>query len=233
MLDSLIFTALPYAALALVVCVTPYRFFSERLTWSAYSTQFLERKSLFWGINPWHYGIIPVLAAHLPGIIAPGPVKALLANQQTLVVLESIGLALGLFALFGCVVLLLRRVNSPMLKRATFASDWALLYLLAVQALTGVYIATFMQWGSVWYLHTAVPYFHSLLCFTPQTEYVADFPWVFKLHAAGAFLIVALLPFTKLVHLLFLPVAFLRDPPILYRWRSGRGRGGADLQGPA
>jgi len=45
---------------------------------------------------------------------------------------------------------------------------------------------------------------------------------VFKLHAAGAFLIVALLPFTKLVHLLFFPIDFLKDPPILYRWRSAK-----------
>jgi nitrate reductase gamma subunit len=107
-----------------------------------------------------------------------------------------------------------------MLKRVNVCSDWVLLYLLTAQAATGVYIAVFMRWGSHWYLHTAVPYFYSLFTFTPQVEYVADFPLIFKLHAAGAFLIVALLPFTKLVHLLYLPVAFLRDPPILYKWRS-------------
>ena len=134
--------------------------------------------------------------------------------------MESIGLALGLFALFGSLVLLLRRSNSPMLKRMTVASDWVVLYLLAAQTATGVYIGTFMRWGSQWYLHTAVPYFHSLLTFNPQVEYLADFPLVFKLHAAGAFLIVALLPFTKMVHLLYQPVTFLKDPPLLYRWRS-------------
>ena len=42
------FIALPYAALALVLLVTPYRFLSKRLTWSAYSTQVLERKVLYW-----------------------------------------------------------------------------------------------------------------------------------------------------------------------------------------
>jgi len=219
MLNTFIFIVLPYAALALFVFVTPYRFFSNRLTWSAYSTQFLERKTLYWGINPWHYGIIPVLAAHFIGIVAPGPIKAFLGNQETLVVLESIGLALGLFALFGCLVLLLRRVNAPMLKKVTFTSDWLLLLLLTAQAASGVYISMFMRWGSQWYLHTAVPYFYSLLTCTPQVEYLADFPLVLKLHAAGAFLIVAVLPFTKLVHLLYNPVAFLKDPPILYRWR--------------
>ena len=73
MLNNLIFIALPYAALALVIFVTPYRFVSNRLTWSAYSTQFLERKFLFWGITPSHYGIIPVLAAHIIGFAFPVP----------------------------------------------------------------------------------------------------------------------------------------------------------------
>lgn len=220
MLNSFIFVVLPYSALALLIFVTPYRYFSNRLTWSAYSTQFLERKSLYWGINPWHYGILPVLAAHFLGVIAPGPIKALLGNQTNLIIIESIGLAFGLFAVFGCLALLLRRVNTPLLKKVTFCSDWVLLYLLAAQALSGVYIATYMRWGSQWYLHTAVPYLWSLVTLNPQIEYLTDFPLIFKLHTAGAFLIVALLPFTKLVHLLYVPLDFLKDPPILYRWRS-------------
>jgi len=220
MLNYFIFIVMPYTALALLIFVTPYRFFSNRLTWSAYSTQFLERKTLLWGINPWHYGIIPVLAAHFLGVVASGPMKALLGNQRNLVIIESIGLALGLFAVFGCLALLLRRANTPILKRVTFASDWVLLYLLAAQALSGVYIATYMRWGAQWYLYTAVPYFWSLATFNPQIEYMMDFPLILKLHAAGAFLIVALLPFTKLVHLLYVPFRFLADPPILYRWRS-------------
>ena len=220
MLNVFIFVVLPYVALALLLFVTPYRYFSNRLTWSAYSTQFLEQKALYWGSNPWHYGIIPVVLAHLPGVIAPGPMKALLANRQTLIILESVGLGLGLFALFGCLVLMVRRAQTPLLKPVTSTVDWVLLFLLTVQAATGVYMGLFMRWGSQWYLHTAVPFLHSLLVFNPQIEFVADFPLVFKLHTAGAFLIIALLPFTKLVHLLFLPIGFLKDPPILYRWRS-------------
>jgi nitrate reductase gamma subunit len=220
MLNSLIFIALPYAALALVLFVTPYRFASNRLTWSAYSTQFLERKFLFWGINPWHYGVIPILAAHILGFAFPGPIRALLGSQENLLMVESFGLGLGLFALLGTVMLLLRRVNSGMLKQVTFGSDWLILYLLAFQAGTGIYIGYFMRWGSQWYLDTAVPYLWSIVSFNPQLGYVADLPLVFKLHAACAFLIVAVLPFTKLVHMLYLPVDFLKDPPILYRWRS-------------
>jgi len=220
MLNVFLFVVLPYVALALFLFVTPYRYFSNRLTWSAYSTQFLEQKALYWGSNPWHYGIIPVVLAHFMGLIAPGPMRTILANQQTLILLESVGLGLGLFALFGCLVLLARRLNTPILKPVTSTSDWVLLFLLIFQTATGVYMGLFMRWGSQWYLHAAVPYLHSLLVFNPRIEFVADFPLVFKLHTAGAFLIIALLPFTKLVHLLFLPIGFLKDPPILYRWRS-------------
>ena len=220
MLNAFIFIALPYAALALLLCVTPYRFLTNRLTWTAYSTQFLERKFLFWGINPWHYGIIPILAAHLIGFAFPGQVKGFLGNQQTLLLVESFGLGLGLFALLGCLLLLLRRSNSAMLSKVTFGSDWLVLYLLAFQAGTGIYIAYFMRWGSQWYLHTAVPYLWSIVSFDPQLGYVTDLPLVFKLHAACAFLIVGALPFTKLVHMLYLPIDFLKDPPILYRWRK-------------
>jgi nitrate reductase gamma subunit len=220
MLNALIFIALPYAALALVIFVTPYRFCSNRLTWSAYSTQFLERKFLFWGINPWHYGVIPILAAHVIGFAFPGFVKGFLGNQQTLLLVESFGLGLGLFALLGCLLLLLRRCNSASLSKVTFGSDWLVLYLLAFQAGTGIYIGYFMRWGSQWYLHTAVPYLWSIVSFDPQLGYVADLPLVLKLHAASAFLIVAVLPFTKLVHMLYLPIDFLKDPPILYKWRS-------------
>ncbi|MGB5197887.1 MAG: respiratory nitrate reductase subunit gamma [Candidatus Deferrimicrobium sp.] len=227
MLNVFIFVVLPYVALALFLFVTPYRYFSNRLTWSAYSTQFLEQKALFWGSNPWHYGIIPVVSAHFPGVVAPGPMKVLLANQRTLIFLESIGLGLGLFALFGCLVLMARRAQTSLLKPVTSAVDWILLVVLTVQAASGVYLGLFMRWGSQWYLHTAVPYFHSLLAFNPQIGFVTDFSPVFKLHAAGAFLIVALLPFTKLVHLLYLPIGFLKDPPILYRWRSSKAGEGA------
>jgi nitrate reductase gamma subunit len=220
MVNDFIFIALPYLSLALVLCVTPYRFLNNRLTWSAYSTQFLESKLLYWGINPWHYGIIPILAAHIIGFAFPGQMKRFLGNQQTLLLLESCGIGLGLFALLGCLLLLLRRSNSVSLKRVTFSSDWLILYLLAFQAGTGIYIGGFLRWGSQWYLHTAVPYLWSIISFNPQISFVADLPLVFKLHAASAFLVVGVLPFTKLVHLLYLPIAYLRDPAILYRWRS-------------
>lgn len=220
MMDSVIFIALPYVALALLIFVAPYRYLHNRLNWSAFSTQLLERKLVYWGSNPWHYGIIPILLAHLIWLIFPGQVQRFLGNQDTLLILESLGLGLALLALLGLLMLILRRINTPKLRRVNYWTDWMILALLLVQVGTGIYIAWFLRWGSHWYIHTAVPYLWSIFTLSPQIDYVADLPPVFKLHVAFAFLIIAVLPFTKLVHLLFLPVNFLKDPPILYRWRS-------------
>ncbi|MCM0080689.1 respiratory nitrate reductase subunit gamma [Geomonas sp. Red32] len=219
-MNTFIFVALPYLVLALLFLVTIYRYLTNRLTWSAYSTELLERRLLYWGSNPWHYGIIPLLLFHLVPFLFPGLAAGFLGNQQTLLVLESLGLGLALLALLGILILTLRRVNTAMLKRSTYFSDWLILFLLLVQVGSGVYIAVALRWGSLWYLHAAVPYFWSIWSANPQPEYLADLPAVVKVHAACAFLILGVLPFTKLVHLLYLPIDFLKDQPILYRWRG-------------
>jgi nitrate reductase gamma subunit len=218
MLDNFIFIGMPYGALALFLCVVPYRYVANRLSWTPHSTQFLERKTLYWGAMAWHFGIIIVLLAHLTGFLAPRLVEAIISNQTFFLALENVSLGLGLLALFGSAVLLFRRFTAEKIKPVTGIVDRLILILLVAQAATGVYISVYVRWGYQWYHYTAVPYLYSLLTFHPQIEYVSDFPLFFKLHVAGAFLILGILPFTKLVHLLYLPVGFLKDPPILYRW---------------
>ena len=220
MLNTLVFVILPYVALTLVLAVTPYRLFSNRLRWSSYSTQFLERKALYWGINPWHYGIIPVLAAHLFAVIFPETTSRLVGDPTQLLVVEATGLGLGIMALVGSLILLLRRANAPMLNKVTFRADWLALLLLLFQTASGIAVAITNSWGAQWYPATATPYLRSMLMLNPQPEYLIGISTIFTLHVAGAFLLLAVLPFTKLVHLLFLPLDFLKDPPIPYRWHS-------------
>jgi nitrate reductase gamma subunit len=217
MLDELVFVVLPYASIALALFATPYRYFRNRLDWSAFSTAFLEKRKLYFGSVSWHYGVMLLLLGHLIGFLFPGAVQAILSGEGAILVLESIALGLGLLALLGSVVLILRR-TSPLVSAVTGTADWVLLLLILFQAITGVYMGMFARWGMEWYLHTAVPWLRSLLTLSPEIGYVAGLPLVFKLHVAGAFLILAVLPFTKLVHFLFLPKGYLTEEPILYRW---------------
>lgn len=53
---------------------------------------------------------------------------------------------------------------------------------------------------------------------------MAAVPIGFKIHAVAAFLLIALWPFTRLVHVFSAPVGYLTRPYIVYRSRGARPR---------
>jgi nitrate reductase gamma subunit len=116
----------------------------------------------------------------------------------------------------GLAVLLARRAR---LGAVTGARDWLVLALLLLQAATGVYVAYALRWGSVWYLHTAAPWLASLLRLAPRVELMAVLPPVVKLHAVNAFALIALVPLTRLVHVVSFPLSYLWRPPQVVVWR--------------
>jgi NNP family nitrate/nitrite transporter-like MFS transporter len=71
-----------------------------------------------------------------------------------------------------------------------------------------VYVSLSLRWGSVWYLHTAVPWLRSLAALDPAPGFAAVLPAPVKLHATLAFVLLALLPFSRLVHVVAFPFRF-------------------------
>ncbi len=222
MLDQVLFGAFPYAAVVLAVGVGAYRYITDRFSYSSFSSQFLENRALFWGSVPWHYGVITILLAHLFALILPGVWATVIAAPTRLYVLEAIGLVLSLSATLGLVILILRRVISGRVLSVTSTMDWVLLALLLAQMAMGFWVALFFRWGSDWYLHTAVPWIVSLVTLNPKTEFVTSLPWVIKLHMLGGFLIIAMFPFTRLVHVLTFPVTYLWRPYQVVVWNRRR-----------
>jgi len=68
-----------------------------------------------------------------------------------------------------------------------------------------------------------VPWLWSLFSFHPRIQYVTALPWVVKLHMLGGFLIIALFPFTRLVHMIALPVSYLWRPYQVVIWNRRSG----------
>ncbi len=230
MFDPVLFIALPYLAVVLAVFVGIYRYFTDRFSYSSFSSQLLEAPKLFWGSTPWHYGIIAILLAHLLALLFPGSWATLLGSPERLYLFEMSGLALALVSLVGLAVLIFRRLSVRRAFAVTSIADWILLLALLVQVSLGFWVALFYRWGSNWYLHTAVPWLISLAVFNPQIQYVTNLPWVVKLHMIGGFVIVALFPFTRLVHLVTVPIPYLWRPyqvVIWYRRPKAAGRGSA------
>ena len=221
MMDLILFGIFPYVAVALAVAVGLYRYFFDRYSWSSHSSQFLESRALYWGSVPWHYAILLILAAHLFAFLLPESWGAMLGRPLRLYLLEVSGLALGLATVVALLLLIVRRSMDPRLSGVTTAMDWAVLFVLLLQAGTGVYIAFTLRWGSVWYLHPATPWLWSLVKLDPQVQYLAVLPIVVKLHAVNAFLLVALLPFSRLVHLLSIPLSYLTRSYqlVIWQWR--------------
>lgn len=226
MTDLILFGVFPYVAVALAVAVGSYRYVIDRYSWSSHSSQFLESRMLFWGSVPWHYAILLILLAHLLAVIFPGSWGVLLGRPVRLYFLEVSGLALGLCTVIAIVLLMARRLSDARLAAVTTRLDWLVLVLLLLQVATGVYIAFTLRWGAVWYVHTATPWLRSLLSFQPEVQYLAVLPLVVKVHAFNAFLLMALLPFSRLVHALSVPLGYLARPyqvVVWYRQQNQKG----------
>lgn len=228
MADLILFGVFPYVAVALAVAVGIYRYAIDRYSWSSQSSQFLESRALFWGSVSWHYAILLILLAHLLALLFPSGWGVLLGRPVRLYLLEVSGMALGVTTIIAMVLLLVRRGLDARVAVVTSRIDWLVLVLLLVQVITGVIIAFSLRWGGVWYLHTAVPWLRSLALFQPDIQHLAVLPLVVKMHAFNAFLLVAVFPFSRLVHVVSVPLGYLGRPYQLVIWYRRHHRRQAD-----
>lgn len=225
-MTNLLFVAVPYVALTLAILGGGYRYAVNRFSYSSVSSQILETRALFWGSVPWHYAIIPILLVHLLVALLPGPAAAVLGRPAARTVLELGGMALALFAILGIVVLIARRIPLRALARvSTSPMDWILLAVLFLQVVSGLLVAVFLRWGSMWYLGTAVPWFWSIATMQPDPSTVAAMPALAQFHFVLGFVVILLFPFTRLVHLVSVPVSYLWRPFQVVVWyQEARGR---------
>jgi len=218
MLDKFLWVGFPYAALTLAVVVSILRFTWKPFSYSSLSSQFLENKQLFWGSGLWHWGILWVLTGHLVAFLIPRQILAWNSAPLRLYLLETSGLIMALLALVGVVALMVRRGGSSRVKAVTTTMDWVLLCMLLLQVTTGIDTALRYRWGSSWYASNAVPYLWSLLTLSPRPELIQPLPWLPKIHILSGFSLILLIPFTRLVHFLVVPIFYYWRKPQVVIW---------------
>lgn len=229
MFDLLFFGALPYVAFVLFLVVSITRYRRRPFTFSSLSSQFLESRRLFWGSVPFHVGVLTLFFGHLTGFLVPRHVTGWNQDPLRLFILEATALAAALLMLVGLAGLLWRRGAASRLRQNTSVADLIVYALLLFQTVTGLWVALGLRWGSAWYTHTMVPYVWSIFEFTPDVQRVAELPLLAKLHVAGAWLLIAVFPFTRLVHALVAPVPYLWRPVQVVIWNRARRRSAANL----
>jgi nitrate reductase gamma subunit len=209
---TLAFVAVPYAAVVLAVVGTAYRFRYRKFTVSSLSSQLLERSKLYWGSIPFHWGILIILLGHLLALIIPASFTAWNSVPVRLYALEITGFALGLWALVGLIVLLIRRMGDKRIRAVTTPMDLVVLGLLGAQVVTGLIVAVGYRFGSFWGPEVFTPYLRSLFVLDPRPELLAELAIVIRLHAFLFFVFLAVFPFTRLVHIVTVPLQYIFRP---------------------
>jgi nitrate reductase gamma subunit len=216
--NTLLFVIFPYVALFIAIIVTIYRSIYRPFSISSLSSQLLERRWLFWGSIPFHWGITIILAGHLVAILIPQSILLWNAEPLRLYLLELTGIGLALWATLGMIVLLWRRVSVARIRAVSTPMDYVVILLLLVSMVTGIIIASAYRWGSYWFPGIFTPYIWSILTFQPNAAPLAPLPFTIKLHVFNFYLLAIAFPFSRLVHIIAWPLGYLLRPWQIVTW---------------
>ncbi len=215
-MHQFLFGIYPYIALTVLILGSVARYETEPFTWKSSSSQLLRRRQLIIGSVLFHVGVLVIFFGHLGGLLTPIWVFDALGishgAKQLLAVIAG-GVA-GLMALAGGGMLFHRRWTDPRIRRTSSFADIGILALLLAQLVLGVgtifvslqhldghEMTKFMSWAQ------------GIFTFDGQAaSYIEDVALVFKLHLFLGLTIFLLFPFTRLVHMLSVPLRYLWRP---------------------
>lgn len=219
-LNTFFFVVFPYVAIVVFVVGVIYRYRQKGFTVSSLSSQFLEGKRLFWGVVPFHIGLLAVFLGHLVAFMFPRTTIAWNSIPVRLIILEMSAFIFGVTVFVGLVLLIIRRLTNARIRAVTTKTDVFIEGLLLAQVILGLWIALGYRWGASWFAADLSPYLWSLLALAPETAAVFALPWVIKLHILGAFVLMFMVPFSRLVHFIVAPLHYLVRPyqQVMWNW---------------
>lgn len=219
--NQFLWVIFPYVMIAVSVIGHIYRYRTDQISWSAQSSEFLEKKKLRIASMFFHYGILIVLLGHIGGLLLPESFVSSMgisneAYHQMAIILGGAG---GLLTVVGLLMLLVRRYGDSRISATSKFADKFILILLLLVIGFGIYNTLFYQlsFGGFDYRLSLSPWFRSLFIFRPDAGLMAQVPPTFKVHVILAFLIFGIWPFTRLVHVWSFPFSYLKRSHIIYR----------------
>jgi nitrate reductase gamma subunit len=222
--DNFFFGTYPYICLSVFLLGSLIRFDRDQYTWKSDSSQLLRTKTLRWGSNLFHAGILLLFAGHAVGMLTPHFAYApfMSAGTKQLLAMVAGGL-FGVLGLIGVTLLLHRRLADPRIRRTSRPGDIALLVLLWLQFVLGLATIPLSAQhldGSM--MVALAEWAQRIVTFRAGgVELVAGASWVFKAHMVLGMTIFLVFPFTRLVHVWsgFATVAYALRPYQLVRSR--------------
>ncbi|WP_162652851.1 respiratory nitrate reductase subunit gamma [Lentilitoribacter sp. Alg239-R112] len=216
-LNTLLFGIYPYIALVVLILGSIMRYDHEPYSWRAGSSQLLRRKQLVWGSVLFHVGVIVIFFGHLVGLLTPIQIFDALGishGAKQLLAIIAGGIA-GVMAIIGATMLVHRRLFDARVRANSSTSDTLIIILLWLQLLLGLAtIPISMQHLDGHEMVKFMSWAQGIFTFDfSASNYVIDASIFFKLHLVLGLTILLIFPFTRLVHMLSVPVR--------YFWRPG------------
>jgi nitrate reductase gamma subunit len=223
---ELAFVVFPYLCLSVFVVGHAYRYVVDRYGWNARSSEFLEKRALFYGSIFFHYGIVLTLLGHAGGLLIPQTVYDIVGirSEAHLSIAYWMGLFVGASALVGAVLLLWRRMTHSRVRAASTMNDAFTIGALVMVIGTGVYNVLFGHYNV---LYTVAPWIRGVVTFTPDPGLMRSVPISYKVHVLSALALLGFSPFSRLIHIWSAPLAYLFRKVLVFRRQEERTSRGA------
>jgi nitrate reductase gamma subunit len=223
-IDQLMFFMFPYATLLIFLVGSIYRYKKSSFQVSSLSSQFLEGKKLFFGSQPFHWGLLVLFFGHLIAFLFPKSLIAWNGEPVRLLIIEFSSFAFALTALMGLLLLIRRRMFSRRILEVTNKMDMLVYVILLIQILSGLGVAYFVRWGSSWFAAVLTPYLRGIFTLNPDITAVSSAPILIQIHIISAFFIIAVLPFTRFMHFLVTPLNYVTRSEQLVFWNWNKDK---------
>ncbi|MFG3343205.1 respiratory nitrate reductase subunit gamma [Glycomyces sp. NPDC048151] len=226
--DYLLWGALPYVVLAVLVGGTVWRYRYDRFGWTTRSSQLYESRILRIASPVFHFGLLVVVIGHVVGLLIPEAWTDAVGVTDDMyhATALSLGAVAGVTTLGGIALLIWRRRTNGPVFSATTVND-KVMYLVLVAAILAGLTTTLLSAVAglngateVDYRETVSPWFRSIFVLQPDVAAMTAASADFKLHALIGLTLFALFPFTRLVHAFSAPVWYLFRPYVVYRTRD-------------
>lgn len=219
-----LWVVVPYVALTVFLVGHVWRWRVDQFGWTTHTTQLLESRLLRWGSPLFHIGLLLAVGGHALGLLVPKAwTEAVGISEHTYhLVSVTAGTVAGVLIVAGFALLLARRLTNRRVRGTTSRMDVALFTVLAVVILLGMgeTVLINLLGGGYDYRATVSVWYRGIFRFQPGTELMARAPLVYQLHALSAWVLIGLWPFTRLVHVWSVPLAYLWRPYVIYRRRT-------------
>ena len=213
-LNNLLFGYYPYVAGTVFLLGSLVRFDMSQYTWKTSSSQLLDNSFRFQvGSVLFHVGVLFLFFGHLIGLLMPHswyPYLGLTAGSKQVLAMVSGGIA-GAMALVGGTILLHRRLYHPRVRAHSTRMDIFILVPLYVQLILGLFtIAVSGQHLDGSMMLVLADWAQLIVTFRPDAaDFVANVPWIYRVHLFLGLTIFLVFPFTRLVHIWSLPAGYI------------------------